>query len=678
MEKIININMSGQVIAIEDSAYSSLKAYVESLYNLFANEEGCDEIINDIESRIAELMSDKIKHGSVAITEADIQEIITSMGRVEDFAANEDEPQLGPQSPNSRRAGQRPKGDRRFRRDSNDKVLGGVCSGLASYLNVDPALVRIVFAILTLGGWGLGLLLYIGLWILVPASPLEVYRGRRLFRSEEDKWLGGVCSGLAAYFGKDTWVFRLVFAAPVLLSTFSGSFNIIGTTFIFGSFTGAFILIYIVLWMVLPLATSEFEKMEMRGEKVDLNSIRENVYAGMGDIKNRAKDWSGEVKESATRLSGEASNFMATRGRDFAREAQAAAKPLAARGGHILATIFKTFFLFIATTIAFALFVMLIAYVFTGMAEFTNDFIFQTGTQKALSWIVVILVLGVPLVAIITYIVRRAIKVKTHNRYLGRTFAALWFTGLICLLWLAGSLANDFRKYERVSNEVPIIQPDSGKLILKVPGRGISYSNTEPWLTGQIEGWDVAGDSMLTAHVQIRADVSPDSQYHVSILRYAAGSTSREAFDRAQQIEYSAKSESDSVVLLDNGYAIRNTQKYRRQNVVVEVLVPAGRKLRIDRSVADKLTGAGFVVSEDAVRRNKDWSVQWDDVYDEWETDIDYTMTVDGELVDPLHPPVDKKEQARKKIEEMNRIDSLNMQMEALKQQRDSLERARQ
>jgi hypothetical protein len=78
------------------------------------------------------------------------------------------------------------------------------------------------------------------------------------------------------------------------------------------------------------------------------------------------------------------------------------------------------------------------------------------------------------------------------------------------------------------------------------------------------------------------------------------------------------------------------------------------------------------------VRRNKDWSVQWDDVYDEWETDIDYTMTVDGELVDPLHPPVDKKEQARKKIEEMNRIDSLNMQMEALKQQRDSLERARQ
>src|SRR5688572_10319557 len=85
MKKIININLAGRVIPIEDAAYESLQRYIESLRRYFAGEEGRDEIINDIESRIAELMNDNIRKGASAITEADIEEIINSMGRVEDF-----------------------------------------------------------------------------------------------------------------------------------------------------------------------------------------------------------------------------------------------------------------------------------------------------------------------------------------------------------------------------------------------------------------------------------------------------------------------------------------------------------------------------------------------------------------------------------------------------------------
>src|SRR5437588_9324931 len=85
MKKIININLSGRVIPIEDTAYESLQRYIESLRRYFANEEGRDEIINDIESRIAELMSEQIRRGSAAITDADMDQIIHSMGRVEDF-----------------------------------------------------------------------------------------------------------------------------------------------------------------------------------------------------------------------------------------------------------------------------------------------------------------------------------------------------------------------------------------------------------------------------------------------------------------------------------------------------------------------------------------------------------------------------------------------------------------
>ncbi|MFL5773927.1 MAG: hypothetical protein ACJ75F_12255, partial [Flavisolibacter sp.] len=73
MKKIININLSGRVIPIEDSAYESLQRYIESLRRYFNNEEGRDEIINDIESRIAELMNDTIKKGASAITDTDIE-----------------------------------------------------------------------------------------------------------------------------------------------------------------------------------------------------------------------------------------------------------------------------------------------------------------------------------------------------------------------------------------------------------------------------------------------------------------------------------------------------------------------------------------------------------------------------------------------------------------------------
>src|SRR4028119_1371211 len=85
MKKIININLSGRVIPIEDAAYESLQRYIESLRRYFANEEGRDEIINDIESRIAELMNDRVRKGATAVTDADMEEIIASMGRVEDF-----------------------------------------------------------------------------------------------------------------------------------------------------------------------------------------------------------------------------------------------------------------------------------------------------------------------------------------------------------------------------------------------------------------------------------------------------------------------------------------------------------------------------------------------------------------------------------------------------------------
>ncbi|HRN57202.1 MAG TPA: hypothetical protein PLL71_12155 [Agriterribacter sp.] len=89
MKKVININFQGRVIPIEETAYETLKQYVESLRRYFANEEGRDEIINDIENRIAELFDEKLKKGSVCITDEDVSVVMAGMGRPEDFEQEE-------------------------------------------------------------------------------------------------------------------------------------------------------------------------------------------------------------------------------------------------------------------------------------------------------------------------------------------------------------------------------------------------------------------------------------------------------------------------------------------------------------------------------------------------------------------------------------------------------------
>src|SRR4030095_5781137 len=136
MKKVININFQGRVIPIEESAYDILKQYIESLRRFFANEEGKDEIINDIEGRIAELFGEALKKGNTCITDEDVNGIIASMGRPEDFEAEEAkvQSQLSGEGTKEGSSGyQRAESARgRLYRDESDKLLGGVCAGLAN------------------------------------------------------------------------------------------------------------------------------------------------------------------------------------------------------------------------------------------------------------------------------------------------------------------------------------------------------------------------------------------------------------------------------------------------------------------------------------------------------------------------------------------------------------------
>ena len=639
MKKIININLSGRVVPIEDSAYEKLQEYIESLRRYFAKEEGRDEIINDIESRIAELMSEKVRKGADSITDADVNEIANSMGRPEDFEGEEIKEQSYASSASTAGSSQQstqsqapPKTKRGLYRDTSDKFIGGVCSGIAAYLNVDPAIVRILFAIITFGGFGLGFMAYIILWIVLPAKDVEGYAGKRLFRNPEGRMIGGVCSGLGAYFNKSAVGIRLIFLAPILLNLLINMLDGFGSRggFIFfpniiaGSLTSTFIIAYIILWIVLPEARSSYEKMEMRGEKVDVNTIKQNV-------QDRAKEMGDDIKSAAQNFSTKAKEFSETRGKAFAAEVRQTARPIGSGIGRAIGILFKVFFLFIAGTIALALFGILMMAIFGGAAWWpVNDYLWTSKWQPVYAWGTVILFLGVPLIAFLVWLIRRIIGVKSRSSYLGWIFGGLWTLGWVCMILLVLSMSRDLR-YPGETAPIPVpVSQSINKLTVMVSEPELEFTDRFWWVDSDIRGWNLSEDTMKIAWIEFEVQKSADADYHIHLVKRSNGSSTRDAKDRAEKIQYKISTK-DSVLDLGNGYSIDKNSKFRWQIVKVIVQVPVGKKIRFDESFTRKLE-----VVKIKIRERKGIDIDVDHWFD-YSTGIDYLMTEDG-LENPNTP----------------------------------------
>jgi phage shock protein PspC (stress-responsive transcriptional regulator) len=651
MKKIININLSGRVIPIEDSAYEQLQGYIESLRRYFANEEGRDEIINDIESRIAELMSEKVRKGADSITDADVNEIANSMGRPEDFEAEE----VKEQAPSSSKASTtmnssfnqqetqsqaQPKAKRGLYRDTSDKFIGGVCSGIAAYLNIDPAIVRLLFVIITIGGFGLAILAYVIMWIVLPPKDIEGFSGKRLFRNPEGRVVGGVCSGLAAYFNKKASHIRLIFLAPIILNIIINIFGIgdRGNLFflpgvIFGSLTGTFILAYIILWIVLPEANSPYEKMEMRGEKVDVNTIKQSV-------QERAKEMGEDIKSAAQNFSAKAKEFSQTSGKTFAAEVRQTARPIGSGIGHAIGVLFKVFFLFIAGTIALALFGVLMVVIFGGVAWWPiNNFLWTSKWQPVFAWGTIILFLGIPLIGFLVWIIRRIIGIRSKSSYLGWIFGGLWTLGWVAMILLVSSIVRDFRYFEEAKpvSEIAITQP-ANKMTVLVSDPVLEFTDRFWWDdNNDMEGWNITEDTLKLSLIDFTVEKSPDANYHVFLVKKSSGRSVNDARSRAEKIQYTVTSR-DSVLDLANGYLIDKDSKYRGQVVELRIQVPVGKKLRFDESINDKLNPVEIRMNNNRSRLGR---ARIDIDYQDWfeyRTNVDYVMTENGTLIDPNKP----------------------------------------
>lgn len=165
MQKTISVNLCGSYFTIDEDAFNLLNDYINNVKSYFSKLPDGQEITQDIESRIAELFVDKINNGTKVINLAIVQEVINRIGDPEEMQNGDEKQAQVPQFNENRESG-----TRHLYRDTDNKVLGGVISGLAAYIGCDVMVARIIALLLLCFFSGVTIIVYIVLWAVIPAA----------------------------------------------------------------------------------------------------------------------------------------------------------------------------------------------------------------------------------------------------------------------------------------------------------------------------------------------------------------------------------------------------------------------------------------------------------------------------------------------------------------------------
>ena len=248
MKKTFTISLGHSVFNVEEDAYDILKMYLDSIKNYFQKMENDSEIISDFELRIAENFSSKLSSGKQYFNLTDVKEVIQIMGSLDDFQEiYDDDDQTEDVKENK-------KIKNKLYRDSINRIIAGVCSGIAEYFKIDPIIVRIIFFISA----PLQLIIYPILWIGLTSKDFDPNLRKKLYRDKENGVIGGVAKGLSNYLKIDVNIIRVVFVVSLITG-------------------GAGLLFYLLLWIFTKEAKTIGEKMNMSGFNVNLSNIEDFI-----------------------------------------------------------------------------------------------------------------------------------------------------------------------------------------------------------------------------------------------------------------------------------------------------------------------------------------------------------------------------------------------------------------
>lgn len=570
MKKTISINISGVIFHIEEDGYDKLRSYLTTVQQYFSTYEDSQEIVTDIENRIAEKLLAKLKAADKQVVSLeDVNELTAAMGTVADFEAVEEEEVLvtnggrhsaqglgqGPKAKTGPGAPENPLPHapspepfpRRLVRDLRRKTLGGVCAGLAHYFNMDVVWVRLIFLILFLalpplghefgaGVSGFTFILYIAMWIALPGTMgiEEDKTVKKFFRNPEDKVLGGVASGIAAYFGVDTGIIRLLFVLGIV-------------------FFGVGFLLYIVLWMIAPQANTLTEKMEMQGQPITLTNIENSIKQNL-NINETANN-----ESTLTRVLLFPFRAIATIIGGLGR----ALGPLL----NGVVGLIRVFAGVLMLVVAFALMVACLAVLgaFIGLDGIQmgnlpidmirNDVTFPMVLAAFLTGIIP--AFGLAILGVMLIMGRSVLSGRT-----ALTLAGVWLVSLVIFAGTVTPLINSFQRRGTVE-ETKVLN-----VAAAIPTFAMSdVENDDNWRPSiDVKGYD---GTALTLVQSFRAQ----------------GSTRTEAQANARQIKY-VYTVKDSTVSFEETLELAPKARFRAQDLDMELMIPYEKPFRMTREFA--------------------------------------------------------------------------------------------
>ena len=468
------------------------------------------------------------------------------MGSVNDFKAAEDQEVVTGETPRQEQnqgSGPASTGSstatKKLYRDKKRKIAGGVCAGFGHYFNVDPVWPRLLFALLIFGTTGIFLLVYIILWIVLPVS--EEFEDesniKKMYRDPDNKVVGGVASGVAAFFGADITLIRVLFV-------------------VFTIFFGTGLLVYIILWIALPEAKTITDKMKMQGEPVTLSNIESSIKKGLNENQEQESTLAKIILfpfRMITALLTGIANILGPMVRvtvDILRVVI----------GIIIGAI--GFFMLIA--------LVMVATIWFGVisisslpewSEFHNmNLPFDPMRQAFPTWTVLFAFFAAAIPALFIMLLGNSIIAKriVFHAVVGWTLFVLFFVSLAFLGFTIPQLVYSFK--EEGEYKVETFFSANGKTpVLKLKEVGL--------------------DDYKVTHLSLRGSDGTDIKL---VERFSAqGPTKMNARENAQGVEYHVE-QTDSLITFDSNVAFKKDAKFRFQRLDMDLYIPCEQPFAID------------------------------------------------------------------------------------------------
>lgn len=489
MNKTIIININGIVFHIEEDAYEILRAYMTEVKMHFAGSPDSTEITTDIENRIAEMFTEILERDKrQVIFPSDVQAVTAQMGHVKDF---DQESATGDNE------------EAFFTRENS-------------------------------------------------AGP------KKLFRDADDRLISGVCSGLAAYFDTQTLWIRLAFLLAFL-----------------GFGTGLFL--YIILWIVMPVARTRAEKMAMRGEKPNLQNFKKNFDEEMEHLR-----------DGVNRMTREARPFL-YKVRDFLGELFTHIGRFLNSGGKIIikaiALFFLAIFLFglviaVGSLVAVTGFWSGVETSFFPMNVLDPDFRNMLLTAAAFTAII-------PVLALILFIIRIVFNARAINRTVSFTLLIVWIVSLSVTVFYAAKTASDFSNVAELDENIalvpkPLYVLEENSNVLSRED-SLRYGLTGSEMRGRLR-FDGLNRVGLPENLRITIERADGDQPLIVRTSSAMGRNYETALGRTRKIQYHI-AQRDSVIGVDPGAILAKGELWRDQKVSLTLKLPLNSRIRINGDV---------------------------------------------------------------------------------------------